>query len=85
MKNHHQSFGLTLGLDFLVSDNWMPEQAWAVVELLDDLRGRIWSHYLIPIQKLLSEDRGILRHIIAPILGSSSTLLTRHKVIALEV
>jgi hypothetical protein len=24
---------------------WTPEQAFAVVELLDDLRDRIWAHY----------------------------------------
>jgi hypothetical protein len=59
MKNHHQPSGLTFGLEFLVSDNWTPEQAWAVVELPDDLRDRILSHYLIPIQELLWEERGM--------------------------
>ncbi len=58
MKNYHQPSGLTMGLEFLVSDNWTPEQAWAVVKLLDDLRERIMSHYLIPIQELLREERG---------------------------
>jgi hypothetical protein len=24
---------------------WTPEQAFAVVELLDDMRDRIWAHY----------------------------------------
>ena len=59
MKNYHQRSGLNIGLDFLISTNWTPEQAWAVVELLDDLRERIWNHYLIPIQDLLREERGI--------------------------
>jgi len=38
MKNYHQPSGLDSGLDFLISTDWTPEQAWAVVELLDDLR-----------------------------------------------
>ena len=38
MKNYHQPSGLNNGLDFLISADWTPEQAWAVVELLDDLR-----------------------------------------------
>ena len=59
MRNYHQRSGLSIGLDFLISTNWTPEQAWAVVELLDDLRERIWNHYLIPIQDLLREERGI--------------------------
>ena len=59
MKNYHQRSGLNIGLDFLISTNWTPEQAWAVVELLDDLRERIWNHYLIPIQDLLLEERGM--------------------------
>ena len=59
MKNYHQPSGLNSGLDFLISTAWTPEQAWAVVELLDDLRDRIMSHYLIPIQALLREEYGI--------------------------
>ena len=59
MKNYHQPSGLNSGLDFLISTAWTPEQAWAVVELLDDLRDRIMSHYLIPIQALLREEYGM--------------------------
>jgi hypothetical protein len=59
MKNSQQPSGLTIGLGFLIDDNWTAEQAWAVVELLDDLRGRIMSHYLLPIQELLREERGM--------------------------
>ena len=59
MKNYHQPSGLNNGLDFLISTDWTPEQAWAVVELLDDLRERIWNHYLIPIHDLLREERGM--------------------------
>lgn len=58
MKTHQPPSGLAIGLDLLVSAEWTPEQAWAVVELLDDLRERIWNHYQIPILELLREERG---------------------------
>jgi hypothetical protein len=59
MKDYHQRSGLNSGLDFLIRTDWTPEQAWAVVELLDDLRDRILSHYLVPIQELMHEERGM--------------------------
>ena len=59
MKNYHQLSGLNIGLDFLVSTDWTPVQAWAVVELLDDLCDRIMSYYRIPIQELLREEYGV--------------------------
>jgi hypothetical protein len=59
MKDYHQRSGLNSGLDFLISANWTPEQAWAVVELLDDLRNRILNYYLVPIQELMREERGM--------------------------
>jgi len=59
MKNYHQPSGLNNGLDFLISTDWTPEQAWAVVELLEDLRDRIFNHYLVSIQELLREERGM--------------------------
>ena len=59
MKDYHQPSGLNIGLDFLISANWTPEQAWAVVELLDDLRDRILNHYLVPIQEIMREEHGM--------------------------
>jgi hypothetical protein len=59
MKDYYQPSGLNIGLDFLISADWTPEQAWAVVELLDDLRDRIFNHYLVPIQEILREERGM--------------------------
>ena len=59
MKNYHQPSGLTIGLEFLISTDWTPEQAWAVVELLDDLQDRILNHYLVPIQELMREELGM--------------------------
>jgi hypothetical protein len=49
MKTYHQPSGLTTGLDFLIDSDWTPEQALAVVELLDDLKDRILLHYQLPI------------------------------------
>lgn len=58
MKHRFQSSEINHGLDFLISADWTPEQALAVVELLDDLRDRILSHYQNPIQELLIEQYG---------------------------
>jgi len=59
MKMVHPPSGLTKGLDFLIACDWAPEQALAVVELLDDLRDRILLHYQLPIMELMREERGI--------------------------
>jgi hypothetical protein len=59
MKTYRQPSGLTIGLDFLIDSDWTPEQALAVVELLDDLKDRILLHYQLPIMELMHEDRGI--------------------------
>ncbi|SAL59014.1 hypothetical protein [Caballeronia humi] len=49
--------GRTRGLSFVVSDDWTPEQALAVFEILDDLRELICARYLPEIQHVLREDR----------------------------
>ena len=41
MKTDHPPSGLLRGLDLLIDADWTPEQARAVIELLDDLRERI--------------------------------------------
>jgi len=56
MKTYHQPSGLTKGLDFLIDCDWTPEQALAVVELLEDLRDRILAHYQLPIMELMREE-----------------------------
>ena len=48
--------GRQRGIPFILPDDWTPEQALAVFELLDDLRELIWDHYQIPIQDLLLEQ-----------------------------
>jgi hypothetical protein len=53
----HLPSGIRDGLDFLIDRNWSPEQAFAVVELLDDLRTRIWMHYETGLDALIREQR----------------------------
>jgi hypothetical protein len=57
MKNCHQPSGLTRGLDFLIDADRTPAQALAVVELLEDLRDRIWAHYELKLYEQLREAR----------------------------
>lgn len=45
MTAYHQPSGLKQGMPLLIDPNWSPEQAMAVIEILDDLRDRIWTHY----------------------------------------
>jgi hypothetical protein len=40
-----------------IPHDWTPEQALAVVELLDDLRERIWVHYDAKLFELIREQR----------------------------
>ena len=56
MKLHLPS-GLQRGLPLLIQDDWTPAQACAVLELLDDLREVICSHYQLQIQQYLQDDR----------------------------
>ncbi len=41
----------------LIDPNWSPEQVMAVIELLDDLRERIWAHYETVLLAKLKSDR----------------------------
>ena len=50
--------GLQRGISFLIQEDWTPEQALAVIELLNDLREVIWQRYQLPLQELLHEQRG---------------------------
>lgn len=57
MKSYHPPSGLHRGLELLIDPNWSPEQALAVIELLDDLRDRIWAHYARDLRQRLRDDR----------------------------
>lgn len=49
MKSYHQPSGLHHGLPLFIDPRWSADQALAVIELLDDLRDRIWAHYEIAL------------------------------------
>lgn len=57
MKPPPQPSGLNRGLPLDIPADWTPEQAQAVVDLLDDLRERIWGHYALPLQELYRQQR----------------------------
>lgn len=57
MKLYHPPSGLRRGLQLLIDPNWSADQAMAVIELLDDLRDRIWSHYEFALAKQFQNDR----------------------------
>ncbi len=63
MKRPHQPSGLHRGLELLIDPQWSPEQALAVIELLDDLRDRIWAHYELALVTKLREERVIHRDV----------------------
>jgi hypothetical protein len=54
--------GRRRGLPFIVPDDWTPEQALAVFELLDDLREVVSSYYAGQIQDLTRQDRQTHHH-----------------------
>ncbi len=64
MKLYHPPSGITQGLALLIDPNWSPEQAMAVIDLLDDLRDRIWSHYEIALQQKLRDERVIHHNVV---------------------
>lgn len=49
--------GRRRGLPFVVPDDWTPEQALAVFELLEDLQAAITRHYGVQLHDLLREQR----------------------------
>lgn len=57
MKPWRLPSGLQRGIPFIIQDDWSPEQALAVVELLDDLREAIWNRYQLQLHEQLREQR----------------------------
>ena len=57
MKLPSSSTGRPRPIPLDIPADWTPEQALAVVELLDDLRERIWVHYDVKLFELLREQR----------------------------
>ena len=52
------SSGLPLTIPLEIPAYWTPEQAFAVLELLDDLRDRIWAHYSAQLLDQYREQYG---------------------------
>ena len=52
------SNGLPLTIPLEIPPYWTPEQAFAVVELLDGLRDRIWAHYSAQLLDQYREQYG---------------------------
>jgi hypothetical protein len=55
-RRTHLPSGLSRGLDFLIDADWSTQQAFAVFELLSDLRARIWM-YGLELHELIREQR----------------------------
>lgn len=49
--------GLPLTIPLAIPAYWTQEQAQAVIELLDDLRERIWAHYQLQLIDLYREQQ----------------------------
>ena len=58
MKPWRLPSGLQRGIPFIIQEDWSPEQALAVIELLDDLREVIWNRYQQQLQQELRKQRG---------------------------
>ncbi|WP_434718293.1 hypothetical protein P5W98_03425 [Paraburkholderia sp. A1BS-2L] len=56
-RRTHLPSGLSRGLDFLIDTEWSPQQAFAVFELLSDLRARIWMRYGVELHELIRQQR----------------------------
>ena len=57
MKPRHQPSNLHEASSLTLPTHWTPQQALAVVELIDDLRELIYRNYLPQIQKAMRQDR----------------------------
>ena len=60
-KQPEPSPGLPLSINFKIPAYWTPEQAFAVFELLDDLRDQIGAHYSVQLLELSREQHLLAR------------------------
>jgi len=51
------SAGRRLAIPFDIPAYWTPEEALAVIELLDDLRERICAHYDVRVRDLIQTEQ----------------------------
>ena len=61
----------------LIPTLWTPEQARAIVELLDDLREAVESLYAQQIQDLVARSRATVRPLTAPPAATIPSTITR--------
>jgi hypothetical protein len=57
MSRHHRASDRERTLPFGIAADWTPEQAFAVAEMLDELRELIYARYLPQIQDQMRADR----------------------------
>jgi hypothetical protein len=57
MKSFDTSTNHPWPAPFDIAVDWTPEQALVVLELLDDLRERIWARYGLEIQQAIRDQR----------------------------
>ena len=57
MTSHHQPSCLQHGPALVIDPHGSPEQAMAVIEVLDDLRDRIWTHYETALLNQYRDER----------------------------
>lgn len=53
----HQPSGLRQGLPLRIDPNWSPDQAMAVIEMLEDLHACVWAHYQSVLFDKFRNDR----------------------------
>lgn len=56
-RRTHLPSGLSHGLHVLINADWWSQQAFAVFELLSDVRARIWMRYGVELHELIREQR----------------------------
>ena len=56
MKKSHSKPGLPLSLSVEIPTTWTPEQAIAVLDMLTEIRDRIWDQYNVQIQTELQSQ-----------------------------
>ena len=57
MTTYHQLYGLRHGRALFVDPHWSPEQTIALIEVLDDLRDLIWTHYQTVLLNQYQKER----------------------------
>ena len=56
---HHQPNGLSWRINLCLNPDWTPEQAFAVFELINNLRDAICERYDVAIQEQYHEQFGM--------------------------